>query len=293
MFQNNSPGNFNQGNSNPSMTGNIMFPQNANATPSSSSTATPFNNNFSNPQQLSQNLANQQNSSLLLPQNNFNQSPLSLDQASSYNASEPVSVDELESILRDWHFNDDNNYSEAKKNTVINACTYMTPPRGNNTLSQSNINQSQANNINASPTNENFCNNQNNSQNSNSLVDVHNWSMELLNSLRMCNSNDEQGMLDLTKQYLRAFETQAVSEQINRKNKLQTANRVLVKTLKQIHRNHKILQSENIPNMQREIEELKQKLQISENKNQVLQLHLQTAMGPTMGGGGGSNDNNF
>lgn len=73
----------------------------------------------------------------------------------------------------------------------------------------------------------------------------------MINGLKMC--SDDVAAVDMSVQYLKAFETQASAQAQNRVNSLAQANRVLLKTLQKIHRQHKTLTDKQIPQLAKEV----------------------------------------
>merc|ERR1712194_174964 len=107
-------------------------------------------------------------------------------------------------------------------------------------------------------------------------VDVVSWAHELLGNLRHA-ENDQAASL-VTQQFLRAYETQAAGLISQKRDSLANANRILIKTLQRIHRQHKEMISIKVPNLQRELEEAKRRSEFAESRLQVLQCHLDAAL---------------
>jgi len=160
--------------------------------------------------------------------------------------SEPVSVDELEAILRDWNIED-----------------------GDAVLSVSSSNRGRSvpilDDLTASGQDA-----------SASAVDIQSWTGELVNLLGNCQS-DGQAAATIA-DFLRAFETQATNSATQHRNRIANANRVLLKTLKRIHMNHKTQSERTLPELQRQVEEMKTRAEVAESRCKVLELHLQRAM---------------
>ena len=179
------------------------------------------------------------------------------DNISNHNPSEPVSVDELETILRDWHFDEE---PQERQDRLVSGI--ISPLRNNytnnntfgNNIVQNNLFGNQNLNVPGSSSSS--------SSNNRPTVDVNSWSNELLNALKMCN-NDENAALGVVRNYLQAFEMNISTDERMRNAKLNTANKVLAKTLKTIHRQHKKIISTDIPAGNAEIARLKQELQMS------------------------------
>merc|ERR1711966_233343 len=103
-------------------------------------------------------------------------------------------------------------------------------------------------------------------------VDIASWSHELLGNLRL--AGGEQAANQVVQQFLRAFETQAVAREHQKRNSVANANRILIKTLQRIHRQHKELVNSTVPGLQRDLEDARRRAETSESRLQVLQCHL-------------------
>lgn len=98
----------------------------------------------------------------------------------------------------------------------------------------------------------------------------------MISGLKMC--SDDTHAVDISKQYLKAFETQATAQAENKRNSLAQANRVLLKTLQKIHRQHKTLTDKQIPQLMKELEEQRARADMAESRIKVLEMHLEHAM---------------
>ncbi|CAD7928525.1 unnamed protein product [Amoebophrya sp. A25] len=171
--------------------------------------------------------------------------------------SEPVSVDDLEAILRDWNIEDGDqilSVSSSRRGASqrlgdISECEQITVGgnRGEGGGHQAG-----------------------------SGVDLDSWTAELLGQLGNC-ENDHTRATECIKQFLKAFETQATAEVTNHRKSLANANRILLKTLQRVHQNHKQL-SAAMPQIQKQLEEQRTRAEVAESRCKVLDLHLQHAM---------------
>lgn len=184
--------------------------------------------------------------------------------------SEPVSVDELEAILRDWNIEDGEQ--------VISCATSSGTGRSSpalRTAAAAAIGAEEARSKGSA----------NAGSASGGEVDLGNWSRELIQHLKMC--TDDNAAVEITTQMLSAFENQVTAGMTSKRNSLAHANRILVKTLQRMHRQHKSVMENVVPNLQKELEEQRTKANVAESRCRVLELHLQQAMSSESGGGGG------
>ncbi|CAD7928007.1 unnamed protein product [Amoebophrya sp. A120] len=159
--------------------------------------------------------------------------------------SEPVSVDDLEAILRDWNIEDGDqvlSVSSSRGGAVAAAAAALHSDEEGGT----------------------------------GAIDVDSWTSELMGQLSNC-QNDHTMATEAIKQFLRAFETQATNAATTRSKSLANANRILLKTLQRIHHNHKQV-TNSLPQLQKQVEEQRTRAEVAESRCKVLELHLQRAM---------------
>lgn len=155
------------------------------------------------------------------------------------NQSEPVSVDELEHILRDWNIED-----------------------GDQVLSVSSSSRTGFRDVVWEDPEE--CN-----------IDLNSWTQELVGQIRHC--QNDTAAADVIKNFLKAFETQATNGVVQHRRRLANANRVLVKTLQRVHRQHKAGEL-TLSHSQLQLEQMRTRAEVAESRGKVLELHLQRAM---------------
>jgi len=163
--------------------------------------------------------------------------------------SEPVSVDDLEAILRDWNIEDGDQVLSVSSSRpgggVSNAVAAVVN-------ADSDIEANQGG------------------------VDVDSWASELMGQLSNCQSDPAMAS-EVIKQFLKAFETQATAAVGQHRKSLANANRILLKTLQRIHHNHKQLR-EQLPQVQKQAQDAERRAEFAESRCKVLELHLQRAM---------------
>ena len=123
-------------------------------------------------------------------------------------------------------------------------------------------------------------------------IDLGSWARELLQHLQATATSsgapasagnnsqayNEAQALEVTVQLLSAFENQVVSAISTKRNSLAHANRILVKTLQRMHKQHKNLVEVEVPGLRKELEAAQRLAQQANSRAQVLEMHLNQAL---------------